>query len=123
MQVRRFKEQNISVDDMIYSLDNPDPGQTIIDPADSTRTKTIRKETAYEDLLIPVFRNGKLIQSSPSLTSIRDRVQQQLKTFHPGILRFSNPHSYPAGLSQALHIRKHAYIAEQKESIRKLNRS
>jgi nicotinate phosphoribosyltransferase len=104
LQVRRFRSGNEFVGDAIYDLLNPVPSEFIIvDPLDLTRRKHIAADTSGEDLLVPVFRCGKLVYDSPPLDQIRARVQQQLSLFHGGVKRFVNPHEYPAGLELGLH--------------------
>jgi len=104
LQVRRSRTENEFVGDAIYDLElGPPPAVTIVDPLDVTRRKHIPAETAHEDLLIPIFRQGKLVYEPPTLDEIRYRVQRQLEMLHPGIKRSVNPHQYPAGLELALH--------------------
>jgi nicotinate phosphoribosyltransferase len=104
LQVRRFRTEKEFVGDAIYDLElGLPPAVTIVDPLDVTRRKHIPAETAHEDLLIPIFRQGKLVYEPPTLDEIRYRVQRQLEMLHPGIKRSVNPHEYPAGLELALH--------------------
>jgi nicotinate phosphoribosyltransferase len=104
LQVRRFRVGDEYIGDAIYDLLGPAPKEfTIVDPLDLTRRKHIPADAASEDLLVPVFRRGKLVYEAPPLRQSRERVQQQLALFHPGIKRFVNPHQYPAGLELGLH--------------------
>jgi nicotinate phosphoribosyltransferase len=85
-------------------MNNPPNGEVVIvDPADSTRRKRIPAGTASEDLLVPVFRGGKLVSPIPDIRESRRRTQAQLLQLHGGIKRFVNPHEYPAGLELSLH--------------------
>jgi nicotinate phosphoribosyltransferase len=104
LQVRRFRNGNEFIGDAIYDETRPLPRRvTIADPADATRRKHFQAGTKYEDLLVPIFRCGKLAYDLPSLDAIRARAQQQLAMLHPGVRRFENPHQYPAGLELTLH--------------------
>jgi nicotinate phosphoribosyltransferase len=104
LQVRRFRSESEFVGDAIYDLELGLPkAATIVDPLDITRRKHFSADSAYEDLLVPIFRRGKLVYEPPTLDEIRARVQQQLGMLHPGIKRSVNPHQYPAGLELALH--------------------
>jgi nicotinate phosphoribosyltransferase len=76
---------------------------TIVDPLDSTRRKHLAPETAFEDLLVPIFRHGELIYQQPALIEVRQRAQAQIGMFHSGVKRFVNPHEYPVGLELGLH--------------------
>jgi nicotinate phosphoribosyltransferase len=104
LQVRRFRTENEFVGDAIYDLERGLAATvTIVDPLDMTRRKHFGLDTAYEDLLVPICRQGKVVYQLPTLDEIRARVQQQLGMLHPGIKRSVNPHQYPAGLELALH--------------------
>lgn len=103
-QVRRFFKNEEALGDMIFNLeDTLTDNFTIVDPMDMTRRKKIPANTPFEDLLIPIFAQGKLIYQLPEIENIKKRVIEQLSKFHPGIKRFANPHSYPVGLENTLH--------------------
>ena len=103
LQVRRFRSGSEFVADAIYNetAGVPDPC-TIVDPMDLTRRKTIDRGTAYEDLLVPVFRAGRLVYAPPPLEQVRTRTAEQLAGFHAGVKRFLHPHQYPVGLEKGL---------------------
>lgn len=104
LQVRRFRTAQGFVGDAIFDETRRLPRHvTIVDPADPTRRKHLPSGTSSEDLLVPVFRKGRVVYKSPSLEEMRKRVWQQLDSLHPGIKRFVNPHRYPAGLELGLH--------------------
>ena len=104
LQVRRYHDRSGFIADMIYD-EQLGPGDipVIIDPNDPTRRKRITTNPPHEDLLVPVFRKGELVYDPPSLSRIRQRVQDQIGSLHPTIRRYMNPHTYPAGLEQRLH--------------------
>ena len=112
-QVRRFRVGEEFVCDAIFDTETGvhEP-ITVVDPLDSTRRKHIGPETAFEDLLVPVFREGQLVYHAPPLVEIRQRAQQQLAMFHAGVKRFINPHQYPVGLELTLHDLKTNLILE-----------
>src|SRR5262249_34174162 len=68
-QVRRYFHQQEFKGDVIYDLDRGISEQlpSGVDQA--------------EDLLVPIFRNGKLVYSLPSLNSIQDFCKRQLSGF------------------------------------------
>jgi nicotinate phosphoribosyltransferase len=104
LQVRRFYSETEFIGDAIYDQCQPIPGDfTIVDPLDPTRRKRIEPKTSAQDLLVPIFRGGRLVYQQPSLGETRERVTQQLAMLHPGIKRFVNPHQYVAGLELGLH--------------------
>jgi hypothetical protein len=104
LQVRRFKDAgNNFVADAIYdTLTGIGEHVTIVDPNDMTRRKEIPAGTSWDDLLVPVFRDGKCVYDQPPLVQIRHRTFEQLASLHPSIRRFTNPHRYPAGLEENL---------------------
>lgn len=107
LQVRRYFAQGGAIADAIYDEERPIQGDcTLVDPLDPTREKTIPAGTRYEDLLVPIFRNGKRVYDPPPLEETRRRVQEQLAAFHPGVKRLVNPHQYPVGMEAGLHERK-----------------
>lgn len=102
-QVRRFRVGNEFVGDIIFDTAGSTPKRwKMIDPFDPTRQKVFAAGVAHEDLLVPVFRRGKLVYQSPPLSNLRQRTSDQLELFHPGIKRFVNPHAYPVGLESGL---------------------
>ncbi len=102
-QVRRFSDAKGFMSDMIFNIETPLMGKaTMVDPYDFTRNRSFSETISYEDLLVPVFADGQLIYSLPSIHETRARVQDQLSHFHKGIKRFVNPHTYPVGLEKEL---------------------
>lgn len=63
-------------------------------------------ECAYEDLLVPIFKNGELVYELPDIHRIRNRSLQSLKTFDPLGFHQSQPAHYPTGLAINLHQQK-----------------
>src|SRR5258708_13206716 len=99
LQVRRFKQYKQFLGDMVFDEEtSPRDARSLVDPADITRRKGISAEAETEDLLVPVFRGGRLIYTQPTLASIRQRAQQQLALFHPSTKRLLNPHENPVSL-------------------------
>ena len=119
LQVRRYYDQAGFVADAIFdTASEPNPGCTIVDPLDPTRQKQIAADTAYTDLLVPVFRAGKPVYEPRSIHATRQLARNQLARFHAGIKRFANPHQYPVGLEQRLHELKMALIQQTREAAR-----
>ena len=103
-QVRRFRSDKEFIGDGIFDVERGAPAAfTIVDPLDATRRKHITPETPFEDLLVPIFRRGKLVYQPPVLGDVRQRAQAQLAMFHMGVKRIVNPHQYPVGLELSLH--------------------
>jgi nicotinate phosphoribosyltransferase len=112
-QVRRFRSEHRFIGDAIYDLNSPAPDSfTIVDPLDPTRRKHFAPETPWEDLLVPIFRGGRLVYQSPPLEQTRERTRGQLEWLHPGLKRSINPHQYPVGLELGLHKLKTKLVLE-----------
>ncbi|MGV3539779.1 MAG: nicotinate phosphoribosyltransferase [Rufibacter sp.] len=117
LQVRRFYKDQTLVGDMIYSEPlGVATLPTMVHPNDPTQRKSFATECTYEDLLVPVFKNGKKIYSSPSLPQIQQRTQQQVGALHETYRRFLNPHIYKVGLEEQLHNRKMDLILKLRQS-------
>jgi len=118
LQVRRFRSATEFIGDAVYDISRGKPENfTIVDPLDLTRRKHFAPDTASEDLLVPIFRGGKMVCQLPPIDEIRQRVQKQLAMFNPGIKRFTNPHEYPAGLELSLHDLKTKLVLETRGEI------
>ena len=109
-QVRRYLDDHGFLADMIFDsetseLDQPATAKAtvMIDPMDFTKRRRFTAGQPYENLLVPVFQDGKQVYVLPDIHSVRDRVQTQLASLHPGVKRFVNPHIYPVGLEKHLH--------------------
>ena len=83
--------------------ETPDDTQplTIFHPENTWKRKTLTNFRA-ENMMVPVFRAGKLVYDLPSLKDIRKRCAEQLETLWPEVLRFENPHGYYVDLSNRL---------------------
>lgn len=123
-QVRRFRNETGFLADMIIDESQPEwsaneawsgRAATMIDPMDFTKRRKFDASQAFEDLLVPVFRAGRRVYTSPDIHAIRARVQAQLAGFHPGVKRFVNPHTYPVGLEKNLHELKTQLILNLRE--------
>ena len=104
LQVRRYRQGGRFVADMTYDLNlGAGDGAAVVDPADPTRLKRVPPGARSEDLLVPVVRGGRVIYEEPGIEGARARARGQLQRLHPTVLRFLNPHEYPAGLERRLH--------------------
>lgn len=104
LQVRRYRTSRENIADAIYDIHSDlSEGCSIVHPFDPTHEKTIHKDLDFIDLLVPIFREGKRVYDLPSLSSIRERTQQELSYFPDGVKRFINPHAYPVGMEKSLY--------------------
>jgi nicotinate phosphoribosyltransferase len=66
LQVRRFERGNEYFADMLYDEAGPSPqSRTIVDLADVTLRRRVPKDADGHDLLVPIFRTGKLVYTPP----------------------------------------------------------
>lgn len=117
LQTRRFTANGLFAGDMVWDeLLGPGASPpTIVDPSDATRRKRFSEDSPGEDLLVPVFRGGQKVYEPPPLDQARERTRSQLSMLHPSIKRFLNPHSYPAGLEETLHLVKTRLILKARQ--------
>ena len=78
----------------------------IFDP-DHTWKRRIMEDYTANELLVPIFENGKQVYELPALDEIRDRCKVSLGSMWEEVLRFENPHNYYVDLSQKLWDLKH----------------
>ncbi len=118
LQVRRFRDGQAFVADMIYDRPTglPDGDYTVVDLQDATQRRIISRDAAWEDLLVPVLRDGEPVYDAPSLVELRERVRQQLAHLPEGVKRFTDPQPYPVGLEAALHELKARLARQASES-------
>ena len=65
-------------------------------------SKTYSRSFRGVELMIPVFRKGKLVYKSPDVHRIRDHALENLEELDSAYKRFSNPHTYHVSLSPRL---------------------
>lgn len=74
---------------------------TVFDPNATWKKKTLTDFTARE-LLVPVFKNGNCVYTSPELKDIRKYCSEQVELLWDEVKRFENPHTYYVDLSERL---------------------
>ncbi|MBQ4353440.1 MAG: nicotinate phosphoribosyltransferase [Clostridia bacterium] len=73
----------------------------IFDP-EYTWKRTVLENYTAREMLVPIFKNGKLVYNLPPLNEIRDHCSRELATMWKEVLRFENPHEYYVDLSEDL---------------------
>jgi nicotinate phosphoribosyltransferase len=107
LQVRRWYAKGRPLGDSIFNLGNGVPQASVVDVGG----KPLHLEAdAWEDLLQPIFLDGKLLAPVASLEDARQRAQMQTSLFD-GVFTNNNAH-YPTGLDAALHRQKTALASQ-----------
>lgn len=104
LQVRRFYQPDGRfMADAIYEIHHgvSEPCE-IVDVETENKTQ-IPANTRYADLLVPIFRAGKVVYEAPTIEVSRDHLQKQLSCAPPGILQLNDPTCYKVGLERSLH--------------------
>ena len=73
----------------------------LFDPRATWKRKIYTNYVA-KPLLVPVFKNGKLVYQQPTLQEIQQYCLEQVDTLWDEVKRFENPHTYYVDLSQRL---------------------
>ncbi len=116
-QVRRFFRDGAMVADMIFDEEHgiEDP-PTLIDLLDVTAVTTLPADAVHQDLLTPVFRQGRQVYTPPPLEESRRFARSQLDSLDPGVKRFLNPAFYSVGLERGLDELKRRLIVEARHT-------
>lgn len=114
LQVRRFFDGQFYTADAIYDelIGIKDPC-TIIDSQDPNHQVIGTKHAM--DLLVPIFRKGKLVYKSPTLHDMQKHTKQELSRLPVAMERFTNPQPYFAGLEKSLYQKKLEMIRKLRE--------
>jgi len=120
LQIRRFFDGKFYVGDGIYDeltrVEEPFQIVDIFDPNNEEQfsdgkgspkdASSLGKAMQHEDLLVPIFRKGKLVYDFPSLPEIQRCAQVELSRLPPNMERLVNPQPYFAGLEKGLYRKK-----------------
>ncbi len=111
LQVRRFFNGGFYTSDIIYDeLLGIQDSQM----ADIWENRISSAQGEPSDLLVPIFRNGKLVYTPPPLTHIQAHAKKELSRLPPSMRRFLNPQLYPIGLEKTLYHKKLSLIQSLK---------
>lgn len=81
----------------------------IFDPVHVWKRKLMEDFTA-EELLIPIFKDGKQVYTLPTLEEIREHRKREIDGMWEEVKRFTNPHNYYVDLSEKLWNIKHGML-------------
>ena len=110
--VRIYDADNMAAADLICLEDDEfDESKplTIFHPEQIWKKTTFEKYH-IEELMVDVFKGGKLVYKLPSLAEIGKRLDEQAASFYPEYLRVVNTQEYKVDLSQRLYDLKHKLL-------------
>ena len=92
---------------------DPEETMVIFDPVDTwKKTKILGGTYEIRELLVPVFKNGQCVYTSPSVMELRDICKKEQETLWDESRRFVNPQKVYVDLSQKLYDMKKELIEE-----------
>ncbi|MCL4205741.1 MAG: nicotinate phosphoribosyltransferase [Pirellulaceae bacterium] len=98
LQVRRFYQaDSIPVADAVYDEATGIEARPSVVSWDGSSPIRLDAPTKSEDLLVPVFRAGRLVYDPPDAATARGRTQSQWAALPEEIRRLENPQPYPVG--------------------------
>lgn len=110
--VRIYDADNMAAADLICLEDDvfdESKPLTIFHPEQIWKKTTFEKYR-IEELMVDVFKGGKLVYKLPSLAEIGKRLDEQVASFYPEYLRVVNTQEYKVDLSQRLYDLKHKLL-------------
>lgn len=111
--IRFFDEKNFMRGDVIFLEEEEIPKNQAVKafhPLLPHVSKTYPAHFRQEEILIPIFREGKLVYPLPPLVEIQKRTWQSLQELRPEHKRLQNPHLYHVSLGQNLSQQKQELI-------------
>jgi nicotinate phosphoribosyltransferase len=104
LQVRRFHQpEGRFIADAIYETDHGVSQPCEIADVETEDKMKIPRNIRYADLLVPIFRAGRVVYEAPNIDGSREYARKQLSCAPPGILQLNDPKPYKVGLEQSLH--------------------
>lgn len=115
LQVRRYTRNGKPVADMLYNEEQDVHSDYLMDPMEAGKSVLLPEYDDHQDLLVPVFRDGKQVYQHPSLSEIRAHCLNQLAEWEDSILRLQSPEIYPVGLEEDLYKLKISLIEKARK--------
>src|SRR5262249_35084621 len=104
LQVRRFHDPDGRfIADAIYETDHHVSKPCEIVNVETEDKTTIPSNAPYSDLLVPIFRTGKVVYEGVGIETSRDHLRKQLRCAPPEILQLKDAVRYKIGLERSLH--------------------
>ena len=116
LQVRRFHHADGRfIADAIYETGHAVSAPCEIVDVETEGKTTIPKDAEYVDLLVPVFRDGKVVYETPHIQTSRNHLRKQLSCTPPDVLQLKDPRPYKIGLERSLYELRSKLIERAKE--------
>ncbi len=116
LQVRRFSRQGRPIADVVFDVPTPPKKDwVLVDPSDPSRSIAVPGDAKAEDLLVPLFRNGKAVYEPASAGQARQRALEQVATLAEPFKRLNDPEVYPVGLEHSLYQIKQEIVSAIKQ--------
>lgn len=98
------KDTHMAIADLLTLQDEDLSSNELIELFDPIYTWKKKRITNFytKDLLVPIFKKGTLVYTSPSVLAIRDFAHTESARLWPEVLRLENPHTYYVDLSEKL---------------------
>jgi nicotinate phosphoribosyltransferase len=104
LQVRRFERGGEAIGDLLYDVGlGAESEARLIDPRTGAERARLTADAEARELLVPVFRHGKLVYQPPPLAVSREYAAAGLRRFPASVKRLANPDEYLVGLEPRLH--------------------
>lgn len=114
-KVYRFydKETGYALGDVITVYDETLPldKYTLVSPVETWK-QTLLTNYQVKPLMVPIFKEGRLVYHEPTIHETKQYCEQQFKTIYPEIKRKENPHEYYVDLSEKLRMLKEEMLLE-----------
>lgn len=102
LDIRRYHDADGTYrGDMVYDMLGGEPGTTIVDIFDTVK-KNDMSGLEYEQILLPLVRDGHAVPLDHDCHAAQARVKEELSKIDESCLRFLNPGVYPVGLDSDL---------------------
>lgn len=116
LQIRRYYKDGQFLGDAIF--DDREPPKTSLEAiavADDSDRRHFSMQASHKNLLVPIFRKGKLCYELPTLHEIQKTAKSELQHLTSAMKRFLNPQPYFVGLEKHLHDKRLALIEKMRK--------
>jgi nicotinate phosphoribosyltransferase len=104
--VRFYNGDNRMIGDLLMDIDEPIPQDSPVlahHPMYDYMKKVYRPPFKAEEIMTPIFKDGKQVYYPGGLEETRKRAAEQINRLEPEYKRITNPHIYKVSLSNKLH--------------------